>query len=88
MPVADDDWRLRGQELYLADAVLHRAEYHAPGSDWDHDHCEFCWATFSELDRPDFLHEGYTTEDDHHWVCPPCFEDLRERFMWSLREPA
>ena len=36
-------------------------KYDAPTKVWDHDHCVGCCATFSEIDRPDFQHEGYFT---------------------------
>jgi hypothetical protein len=88
MPPLDDDWRLWGQERYLAGAMLHWATYRAPSPVWDHDHCAFCWARFMEADDPEILREGYTTDDLLHWVCPPCFEDFRERFGWSLRGSA
>ena len=41
------DWRLRGQERYLTGREFVWREYTAPRPDWDHDHCEFCWAKFS-----------------------------------------
>ena len=77
-----DDWRLTGQERYLAGAVLGWADWHPPRPDWDHDHCEFCWAKFAGPEQHDVLHAGYTTADRHRWVCPQCFEDFRERFGW------
>jgi len=86
--VADDDWRLQGQENYLQGAVLVRRPYrqYAKSATWDHDHCEFCWATFSLHVQPDHLQEGYATEDDYHWVCEICFRDFAERFQWSVRK--
>lgn len=84
MGATDHDWRLQGQERYLAAAVLFRAKWTRPRQSWDHDHCAFCWAKFMEEDLPDVLHDGYTTADQRHWICPQCFEDFRERFQWSL----
>jgi hypothetical protein len=89
--MADDtDWRLRGQENYLAGAKLvHRAyRQYAANRQWDHDHCAFCWAKFMVGDSLDMLHEGYATEDDYHWICESCFEDFREQFKWTLVEDA
>lgn len=83
-----DDWRLHGQERYLAGVTLSRVAYVAPSARWDHDHCEFCWAKFMEVDAPDILREGYVTDDRRDWICPKCFEDFRELFGWSIREPA
>jgi hypothetical protein len=51
-------------------------------SDWDHDHCAFCWANFS--DREGDLHRGYSTEDAYHWICAPCFVDFRDEFGWRV----
>src|SRR5262245_54244382 len=50
-----------------------------------HDHCAFCWTTFTERDDADSLREGYATQDDYHWVCPTCFEDFRDLFGWKLK---
>jgi hypothetical protein len=82
--VEPDDWRLTGQERYLAGAVLHWSEWRRLRPDWDHDHCSFCWAKFMEESLPEVLLAGYTTADGHHWICPACFEDFRERFAWRL----
>ena len=51
---------------------------------WDHDHCEFCGIGFAGPEAKDALHEGYATEDLYQWVCPRCFEDMRERFQFEL----
>jgi len=84
MPLLDDDWRLQGQERYLHGALLHRAQWTRPRPDWDHDHCEFCWAKFAEEDLPDVLHEGYTTPDRYRWICGTCFRDFADRFGWRV----
>jgi hypothetical protein len=44
--MADDDWRLRGQEDYLLGATLQLKAYRMWSEKWDHDHCAFCWAKF------------------------------------------
>lgn len=44
--------RLRG-------ATFRPAVYRKPSDQWDHDHCEGCWAKFAEFDGSDILHEGY-----------------------------
>ena len=79
-----DDWRLRGQESFLQGVALVKKKYHAYSDDWDHDHCEFCMSKFSK--DPTDLHDGYTTLDEYHWVCPTCFEDFRVAFAWTLLE--
>lgn len=78
--IEKDDWRLRGQEKYLSNKDLFLRQWKAPRPDWDHDHCEFCWAKFS--DAVDVLHEGYTTEDNYYWICPDCYNDFKELFGW------
>ena len=84
------DWRLRGQEKYLAGATLVHRPYrrYAANRNWDHDHCAFCWAKFMVEDRPDVLHNGYTTPDEYHWICGRCFEDFREQFGWTVADDA
>lgn len=80
----EDDWRLQGQEKYLQGATLQRTAYKKWSETWDHDHCEFCWAKFSE--RENDLHEGYCTLDQRHWICDECFQDFKEKFEWHLEE--
>jgi hypothetical protein len=87
---APDDWRRQGQERDLLNARLCRAPYVPPSDDWDHDHCEFCWAKFMPPgpDTPsDALHEGYVTEDAQRWVCPVCAADFAEEFNFSFDQP-
>jgi hypothetical protein len=80
------DWRLQGQDKYLTGVSLSRKAYRKPSDDWDHDHCEFCWAKFSESEGD--LNEGYVTEDGYRWICPRCFNDFKEQFQWrEVNEP-
>ena len=79
-----NDWRLQGQEKYLAGKKLMKVPYFRWSKTWDHDHCDFCWATFSEYEND--LHEGYVTEDKHTWICPECYKDFKEMFKWELIE--
>jgi hypothetical protein len=89
MAATEDDWRLQGQEGYLKGVTLHWSRWTIPKPDWDHDHCEFCWAKFMEDDRlPDVIHHGYTTPDRYHWICEQCFEDFKDRFEWRVDPPA
>jgi hypothetical protein len=84
-----DDWRLTGQEKYLQGVELCYRKYrrYPANPDWDHDHCEFCWAKFMVEDYPDVLHEGYCTLDEYRWICPNCFDDFREKFQWQVVPP-
>jgi hypothetical protein len=89
LSMADDDWRLQGQEKYLQGAILRWAIWEPPREGWDHDHCEFCWVHFADHvleDDPKTLLEGYVTEDNYRWICAPCFEDFKERFGFAVRE--
>jgi hypothetical protein len=94
------DWRLHGQEAFLARATLVRKAYRARSATWENDHCEFCSAKpmdpgfsgASEAHRgaPNVLTEGYTTTDEHpngpdyHWIRPDCFDDFADRFGWRV----
>ena len=88
VPLTEDDWRLRGQEDWLADRPLRWARWTPYRDGWDHDHCEFCWAEISTLvgDHAD-AEEAYVTADDNYsWICSSCFADFRDRFRWTLIE--
>ena len=81
------DWRIDNcKDIY--GERLRRKKYKAPRKDWDHDHCTACWAKFADFEGPEILREGYATiaeskwGADYHWVCPRCFNDLRELMGW------
>lgn len=88
-PVADDDWRLSGQERYLSRRVLSWRFWWSDRPDWDHDHCAFCWAKFGRAElESDVLQQGFVTSDDsYHWICSACFDDFEARFGWTV-DPA
>lgn len=77
-------------------AKFRRKRYYRWSENWDHDHCEFCWATFSVpgsgSSLPGTLNEGYaqtaygTFPDDYRWVCPECFERIHELAEWTVIE--
>lgn len=79
-----DDWRRQGQEAYLKGVRLQHQPYTKYREDWDHDHCEFCSAKFSDAEGD--LHIGYATADHYRWVCVPCFEDFKDEFGWVVRQ--
>ena len=79
-----EDWRITGQENYLDGAVLEFRSYSPPNSNWDHDHCAFCWSKFCDSNELGCLREGYVTDDGKFWVCINCFNDFRDRFRFSL----
>ena len=86
-----DDWRLYSVNTF-EDSGYNSRKYKAYSEEWTHDHCAPCWATFSELDGPKIVHEGYATTDDYKhgaeydWVCVPCFSELREILDWTAVE--
>ena len=84
--MADDDWRLRGQERYLSGVTLRWRTWWPYRPGWDHDHCSFCMAEISDqpIDGHTEYNEAWVTEDDYHWVCATCFEDFRDRFAWTV----
>lgn len=79
----EEDWRLQGQENYLQGVLLEKKQYQKYREGWDHDHCEFCGAKFSEKEKD--LNEGYVTTDNYHWICEGCFADFKVRFQWSVK---
>lgn len=79
-----NDRRLTNQEKYLMKAQLHKQAYVAPSLTWNHDHCEFCWATFSE--QGEDLHEGFCTLDKKNWICEQCFQDFKGMFHFTVAE--
>jgi len=87
MTEGQSDWRLQGQEQYLTGVQLRRRpDRENPKNDqWDHDHCEFCWAKFMVEEEPAVLHEGYCTEDEYRWICDTCVADFKDRFRWTLK---
>lgn len=79
------DWRLQAQELYLTGAQLSWRAWAQHRADWDHDHCEFCWAKFGPAGlAPDSLTEGWSTAGSDRWICKECGTDFAERFGWSF----
>ncbi len=82
----ENDWRLQGQHRYLTGVELLWQTYTEYRTGWEHDHCAFCWAEFSEK-LPDSLRSGFATSDRYHWVCETCFEDFHDLFQWKVSKP-
>jgi hypothetical protein len=85
---SDDDWRLRGQEDWLADRPPRWPRWWPVSDGWDHDHCAFCWAEISTLQgaHADAEEAYVTADDDYTWVCASCFADFLGRFRWTVTE--
>jgi hypothetical protein len=78
-----DNWRIDNAKSTRG-SVLYFRKYKRFSEDWDHDHCEACWAKFMEIASAEILTEGYATEDNYRWICPQCFQDLKEEMHWKL----
>lgn len=74
MPTDPDDWRRHGHEQDLPPGtVFVRRDYRALDEHWEHDHCEMCWAKFTDPqfsashaqfigEHPDVLTEDLVTK--------------------------
>ena len=82
--ISSDDWRRQGQERYLKGKSLTWKKYTVYSDFWKHDHCSFCGEKFMKIEGPDFLTEGYVTDDNHYWICKVCYKDFCEEFEWSV----
>jgi hypothetical protein len=84
--VESSDWRLAGQEAYLAGATLKHCRYRRSSSNpkWDHDHCEFCWKKFVVTRGPEVSPMAFATLDEYRWICEACFADFRAQFRWVV----
>lgn len=47
----------------------------------EHDHCELCWATFSE--NPNDLQAGYYERNSKSWICNDCYNSFKKLFGWK-----
>lgn len=82
--VISTDWRITDQEIYLFGATFEKKEFKPKSKEWDHDHCEFCWAEFNEDSEMGFT-EGYYTENRESWVCNKCYQDFKVLFDFKLK---
>ncbi len=98
--MAEDDWRLTGQDRYLKGISLTHKPYRVYSEKWEHDHCAFCGAKFIDpsfsdahrklADDPAVQIAGYTTTADYRrgaeyeWICESCFADFVEEFEWKV----
>lgn len=77
------------------EATFRWKQYYRWSESWNHDHCEFCGATFAaSADESPLgtLNEGYAQTahnhfpDDYDWVCADCFARLHEPAGWTVIE--
>ncbi len=53
-PPDPDDWRLlKGQQEYLNGVALTWRRYQALRTNWEHEHCDFCWTKFLDTNYAD-----------------------------------
>jgi hypothetical protein len=96
LKVDNAGWMQRGRWRWSGWSAEVATGHHS--ASWDHDHCHFCHSNaFSEQFEGD-LREGWTAEwfpevpdgeqrgAGYYWVCPPCFDDLRHHFEWSVAD--
>lgn len=76
------DWRTENAK-WTRGQVFRFEKYTPQKPDWDHDHCEGCWAKFMESDSPGVMTEGYVTQNNR-WICAQCFSDLHDEMGWKL----
>jgi hypothetical protein len=73
-------------EFVPRDAVRHLANgttEDEPGG-WDHEHCEICWETISQVDEHKF---GYKDQNDK-WLCEQCFKSyILPKYLDFIKEP-
>ena len=83
------DWRLGPDENRFLDKFeWQKKPWTQTRPHWDHDHCSFCGVEISASDEQGVLHEGYTTEDEYHWVCETCFVDFTPEMNWKMKKEA
>lgn len=87
MGVDSTDWRLNRLKTFHGKAFRF-VEYRALSPEWNHDHCEGCWAKFSDYDGPEILHEGYVYAEPHTEKPVPQFVvECREQGMRCEPQP-
>lgn len=52
----------------------------------EHDHCELCWARFS--DAPEDLQEYFQTSDGKVRICRECVNNYADLFGWKFKKEA
>ena len=74
------DLREQGQEKYLSGLVFEKKRYQKYSETWEHDHCEFCNAKFSEDPSLECFHEGFSAKENYYWGCENCFDFFKEKY--------
>ena len=85
--IEQDDWRLHvgnKPELY-ASLTWSFKKWTQTRPHWNHDHCEFCQIKLSDSEIDEVMHEGWTDNDEYHWICVTCFNDFRDLYRWKVK---
>jgi hypothetical protein len=69
---SEADWRLENLRRFRG-ATFRRSEYSPPTPQWDHDHCEGCFAKFANFNGPEVLYEGYVHAEPYKETPEPAF---------------
>ncbi len=69
---------------FLRGVTFFPAHYRRPNSDWYPDQCQVCGSKFGN--GPHDLRQGYASDAGPWWICVGCFEQLRDRFQWTVAE--
>lgn len=79
-----DDWRLMGQEGYLANKHLEHRRFTRKLCYADFDKCDFCSISFDE----DALSPvyAYYAPSERVWICEDCYCDFQPHFQWIVDE--
>ena len=87
-----EDWeqhKLKSLE-HLRASTFTFSVYAPPSPEWDHDHCEGCWAKFALFEAPEILHSGYFTtveSSDESTQVPEFIQQARESGRNVLAKP-
>lgn len=78
------EWFIQEYEdkKYLHNKGLVLKEF--PKGSNDHDHCELCWARFSNFSGDH--HTGHYEIDSNSWICIDCYQELHVLFGWYIIE--
>lgn len=85
--IEQDDWRLNfgNTPEFYASLTWSFKKWTQTRPDWDHDHCDFCQTKISDSEIDQAVNEGWTDNDENHWVCAPCFKDFKDMYRWNVK---
>ena len=78
-----DSLRLDSLRASLSRMTLHWSPYPYLDGIGAQNYCAICEKKFHQI-HAGTLKDGYTTEDNEHWICAGCFAGYREEFQWKV----